>query len=297
VTEAITIEVSESRSAQVGNVPVRRALPTRGRRTVGPWCFVDHMGPTEPSDGSGGGIDVPPHPHIGLQTVTWLFDGTALHRDSLGSEQLIRPGQLNLMTAGAGIVHSEEDPDGSGGRIHGMQLWVALPEGTRWGGSEFEHHRELPQVDVGQGTCTVLMGSFAGGTSPARTDSDCIGVELDLTPGTTVLPLDPAYEHAVLVADGSPEIDGTPISPGHLAYLAPRADELVLTSRAPAVALLIGGVPFGEEVAMWWNFVARTREELADAYRDWADGAERFGPVASTLDRATVGPPPWLHEA
>ena len=295
MTEATTIEVSESRSAQVGNVPVRRALPTRGRRTVGPWCFVDHMGPTTPS--VGGGIDVPPHPHIGLQTVTWLFDGTALHRDSLGSEQLIRPGQLNLMTAGAGIVHSEEDPDGSGDRIHGMQLWVALPERTRWGGSAFEHHRDLPRIDVGRGTCTVLVGRFAGDMSPARTDSQCMGVELDLTPGVTVLPLDPAYEHAVVVAEGSPEIEGTPIGPGHLAYLAPGADGLVLTSRTPTVALLIGGIPFDEEVVMWWNFVARSREELADAYRDWSDGAERFGPVASTLDRVTVGPPPWLGEA
>ena len=295
MTEATTIEVSESRSAQVGNVPVRRALPTRGRRTVGPWCFVDHMGPTTPS--VGGGIDVPPHPHIGLQTVTWLFDGTALHRDSLGSEQLIRPGQLNLMTAGAGIAHSEEDPDGSGDRIHGMQLWVALPERTRWGGSAFEHHDELPRVDVGHGTCTVLVGSFVGVRSPARTDTEHMGVELDLIPGTTVLPLDPAYEHAVVVADGTPGIDGTPVGPGHLAYVAPGADELVLTSPTPTLAVLIGGIPFDEEVVMWWNFVARSRDELVQAYRDWSAGTERFGPVASELDRVTVGPPPWVRGA
>jgi redox-sensitive bicupin YhaK (pirin superfamily) len=253
------------------------------------------MGPTEPS--VDGGINVPPHPHIGLQTVTWLFEGSALHRDSLGSEQLIRPGQLNLMTAGAGIVHSEEDPDGSGARMHGMQLWVALPERTRWGASSFEHHRDLPRVEVGHGTGTVLVGSFAGGTSPARTDSECMGVELDLAPGVTVLPLDPAYEHAVVVADGWPEIDGSPVGPGHLAYLASGADELVLRSRAPTVALLIGGIPFDDEVVMWWNFVARTREELADAYRDWSSGAERFGPVASALDRVAVGPPPWMRSA
>jgi quercetin 2,3-dioxygenase len=295
VTEATTVEVNESRSTQVGSVPVRRALPTRGRRTVGPWCFLDHMGPTR--DSAGGGIEVPPHPHIGLQTVTWLFEGSALHRDSLGSEQLIRPGQLNLMTAGAGVAHSEEDPDGSGDRIHGMQLWVALPERTRWGGSAFEHHDDLPRVDVGHGTCTVLVGSFVGVRSPARTDSDLMGVELDLVPGTTVLPLDPAYEHAIVMAEGIPEIDGTPVSPGRLAYLAPGADELELTSPTPTVALLIGGVPFDEEVLMWWNFVARTREELAEAYRDWSTGAERFGAVASELDRVTVGPPPWVRGA
>jgi redox-sensitive bicupin YhaK (pirin superfamily) len=127
---------------------------------------------------------------MGLQTVTWLFDGAVLHRDSLGSEQFIRPGQLNLMTAGAGIAQSEEDPDGSGDRIHGMQLWVALPARTRWGGSAFEHHSDLPRIDVGHGAATVLAGDFAGATSAARRDSDHMGVELDLRPGTTALPLD-----------------------------------------------------------------------------------------------------------
>ena len=290
------VEILPGRVAQVGTVPVRRTLPTRGRRTVGAWCFVDHMGPTTVD--SGPGFGVPPHPHMGLQTVTWLFAGTGLHRDSLGSEQVVRPGQLSLMTAGSGIAHSEEDPDGPAGpagELHGMQLWVAQPSSTRHGSPAFEHHGELPQVEVGHGTATVFVGEFAGAASPARRDTDHLGVDLDLRPGTTVLPLLPGHEYAVVVADGHPLVSGAPVGPGGLAYLRPGSDELELTCAAPARALLIGGAPFDEELAMWWNFVARTREELADAYRDWAAGDERFGPVASALDRAVVGPPPWLR--
>ncbi|MGA2837901.1 MAG: pirin family protein [Acidimicrobiales bacterium] len=288
------VDIIEGRTAEVGSLPVRRTLPTRGRRTVGAWCFVDHMGPvTLPS---GRGMRVPPHPHIGLQTVTWLFAGAALHRDSLGSEQVIRPGQLNLMTAGAGIAHSEEDPGGPGGELHGMQLWIAQPEATRNGPASFEHHRNLPRVDLDRGTATVLVGRFAGATSPARRDTDHAGIELDLLPGTTTLPLDPTYEHALVVADGSVTIGGRPVTPGRLAYLVPGADELALTVDATerVRAVLVGGVPLGEQLTMWWNFVARTRDEISDAYLAWVGGDDRFAPVASGLDRVGAGAPPWL---
>ena len=262
---------------------------------MGPWCFADHMGPV--SFDPGGGVSVPPHPHLGLQTVTWLFDGAALHRDSLGSEQLIRPGQLNLMTAGAGIAHSEEDTGEGGRRIHGMQLWVAQPEATRWGAPAFEHHADLPRTDLGTATGTVLVGAFAGAVSPARRDTDHVGVELDLRPGTTVLPLDPTYEYALVVAEGSATVGGVPAAPGALAFVAAGADELVLHAVARTVALLVGGVPFDEAVVMWWNFVARSRDELSEAYRGWAAGDDRFGTVSSALDRVGVGPPPWLRSA
>ena len=299
-TDAVRVEVTDGRAAQVGSLPVRRALPTRRRRTVGAWCFVDHMGPH--SFAAEGGVSVPPHPHLGLQTVTWLFDGAVLHRDSLGSEQLIRPGQLNLMTAGAGIAHSEEDPDEGGQRIHGMQLWVAQPDHTRWDEPAFEHHAELPRADLGTGTATVLVGAFGGTSSPARRDTDHVGVQLDLRPGTTVLPLEPAYEHALIVAEGSAVVaDGTAggvtVVPGSLAYVAVGAEELVLRSSMRTVALLVGGVPFDDEIAMWWNFVARSREELSDAYRGWAAGDDRFGRVPSALERVAVAPPPWLRTA
>jgi len=287
------LEVLAGRSAQVGTLSVRRVLPTRGRRTIGAWCFLDHLGPA--SFGPGDGMAVPPHPHTGLQTVTWLFEGSVLHRDSLGTEQLIRPGQLNLMTAGRGIAHAEEDPDGSGGTVHGVQLWVAQPSATRAGSSSFEHLRDLPVVDLGNGAATVLVGPFGGAVSPARRDTDHAGVELDLRRGTTVLPLDRAYEHGLVVASGTLTVAGTALAPGAVAYLAPGTDELAVTAAGPARALLVGGVPFAEEVAMWWNFVARTREELADAHRDWMSGSERFGTVTSSLPRVVVGPPPWLR--
>jgi redox-sensitive bicupin YhaK (pirin superfamily) len=295
VSDSATVEVIDGREAQVGSLAVRRTLPTRGRRTVGPWCFVDHMGPATFPPGRG--VEVPPHPHIGLQTVTWLFDGSVVHRDSLGSEQLVRPGQLNLMTAGGGIAHSEENPASGVGRIHGMQLWVALPEGTRRGPAAFEHHPDLPLVELAHGTATVLVGEFAGVLSPARRDTDHLGVELALRPGTTVLPLAIGHEHALVVADGSVRVGDAAVGSGQLAVLAPGIDEAVLVVEDSARVLLVGGTPFGEEVAMWWNFVARTRDELSDAYRAWADGAERFGPVASTLERVGVGPPPWLRSA
>ncbi len=199
------------------------------------------------------------------------------------------------MRAGAGIAHAEEDPDGPGGVLHGLQLWLALPSATRSGPSSFEHLVDLPRVDLGHGAATVLVGLFAGATSPARRDSDHVGVELDLRRGTTVLPLDPTYEHGLIVASGELAVEGAVVAPGAVAYLSAGADELGVVAGGPVRALLVGGAPFAEEVSMWWNFVARSHDELADAYRDWAGGAERFGPVSSPLPRVEVGPPPWLR--
>jgi redox-sensitive bicupin YhaK (pirin superfamily) len=160
------VEITDSHEAVVGAMTVRRALPRRARRTVGAWCFVDHMGPLAVTEDEG--IDIGPHPHIGLQTVTWLLAGEVLHRDSLGSEQLIRPGQLNLMTAGHGVSHAEERTGRYRGDLHGMQLWVAQPEGTRHGPPAFEHHASLPQVALGGAEATLLVGDLAGASSPAR---------------------------------------------------------------------------------------------------------------------------------
>src|SRR5947209_4908276 len=154
--EPPVVEVTDSREATVGTMRVRRALPRRQRRTVGAWCFVDHMGPQQVTEAHG--PDIGPHPHMGLHTVTWLVDGAVLHRDSLGSEQLIRPGQLNLMTAGHGVVHAEEAVDGYRGTLHGVQLWVAQPAATRDDGAAFEQHAELPVVEQGGAVATVLVG-------------------------------------------------------------------------------------------------------------------------------------------
>ena len=239
-------------------------------------------------------IDVAPHPHLGLQTVTWLFSGEFLHRDSLGSEQLIRAGQLNLMTSGHGVAHSEENPGQRSGEMHGMQLWVAQPSSTRDGLAGFEHFGELPKIDVSNLTATVLVGSFGGSRSPARRDSELVGVELDLHGGPVTIDLEATYEYALIVASGSVLVDGIAVLPGRLAYLRAGRDERRLETRSASRAMLIGGVPFDERLFMWWNFVARTQDEISNAWRSWAAGDERFGRVRSPFARTEVTPPPWL---
>ena len=284
------VEVSESREAEVGRFRVRRALPRRGRRTVGAWCFADHMGPADVTEGSG--LDVGPHPHTGLQTVTWLRDGEALHKDSLGSEQVIRPGELNLMTSGGAVSHAEEATGHYRGTLEGVQLWVALPEQTRHGAAAFEHHASLPQDDLDGVLATVLLGDFAGLRSPARTDTPIVGVDLELRERTQ-LPLRADFEYAVLVLDGAVGIDDRPLRPGTMGYLGRGREELLLDVREPTKALLLGGAPFEEPILMWWNFVARTRKELDAAYDSWAAQDDRFGRVSSSLPLIPAKAPFW----
>jgi redox-sensitive bicupin YhaK (pirin superfamily) len=286
--EPPVVEVFDDREAQVGNITVRRALPRRERRTVGAWCFADHMGPEEVTETSG--LDIGPHPHIGLHTVTWLVDGAIEHRDSLGSEQVIRPGQLNLMTAGAGVVHAEEAVDGYRGAMQGVQLWVAQPASTRDGPAAFEHHAELPTADLGTGTATVIVGSLAGATSAARHDTELVGAELLLGRGGATVPVRADFEHALVVLEGEVVVGQTPVRPGQLGYLGLGRDELPLSVPDGVRLLLLGGVPFPEPIVMWWNFVARTKEEMAQARTQWASGDERFGDVASRLPRIPAPP-------
>ncbi len=278
------VEITDSREAMVGSTPVRRALPRRARRTVGAWCFVDHMGPAV-AEGPGIG----PHPHIGLHTVTWLLSGELVHRDSLGSEQPIRPGQLNVMSAGRGIAHAEETAV-QGATHHGVQLWVAQPEATRWSEPAFAHHADLPRVELASGTATVLVGTLPGATSPARADTPLVGVELDLR-GAATVPLDPTFEHAVVVMEGALELDGRLLAPGHLGYLGLGRDELALRASEPTRALLIGGTPFEATPLMWWNYVARSWDEVQQAHDDWQAGSGRFGDTGSRLDRIPSLPP------
>jgi quercetin 2,3-dioxygenase len=300
------IEVREGRQADVSGLAVTRVLPTKGRRTVGAWCFVDLMGPVDMDDPDP--MEVGPHPHIGLSTVTWLLEGEALHTDSLGTEQVIRPGQLNLMTAGAGISHAElaaRPP------FRGAQLWVAQPEATRHGPSAFEHHASLASVELaGEGLATagalgaggargsLLVGSLAGATSAARADTALLGADLTLAAGRTVVPLDPRFEHAVAPLDGSIKVGEEVVEPGWLALVPAGADELPLEVReGGGRILLLGGEPLGEPIAMWWNFVARDRDELTQAWRDWNTRTERFGHVASPLARIEAPAPPWVRAA
>lgn len=285
------MDVSPPRTADVGGLEVRRSLPQRGRRTVGPWCFVDHFGPTDPADDFR--MMVGPHPHIGLSTVTWLLEGEAVHTDSLGSEQAIRPGQLNLMTAGNGIAHAEETPVGRHGTLHGVQFWVAQPEATRHGRPAFEHHGELPDVVTGGAAATVLVGSFLGATSPARVDSPMVGVDLRLAAGRTELPLDPMFEHALVPLDGQLRLGGVDVAPDSLAHLPLGQHSITIETLGLARALLIGGEPFEAPVQMWWNFVGRTREEMTLAVEDWNAGSDRFGEVRSDLGRISAPVPAW----
>jgi quercetin 2,3-dioxygenase len=298
--EAPTVEVLESRAATVGGVEVRRALPRRQRRTVGAWCFADHFGPTT-ADGPDHRMQVGPHPHIGLQTVTWLVEGEVLHTDSLGSEQLIRPGQLNLMTAGHGVAHAEETPSAYAGALHGMQLWVAQPDVTRYREPTFEHHADLPELALGACRATVLVGNLAGTRSPARRETGLLGVELTASGagGEAVMPLDTHFEHGLIVLTGEVALDagGDVVHPGALAYLGLGRDEIRLSLAAGSRALLLGGRPFGENVLMWWNFVARTRGEIEQAWSEWEHGTARFGRVASRLDRIPAPRPSWLGPA
>jgi quercetin 2,3-dioxygenase len=285
------VSLEPGRRTTVGQLPVRRVLPRRPRRTVGAWCFADHMGPVPVSQEHG--ADIGPHPHMGLQTVTWLVSGELRHRDSLGSDQVIRPGQLNLMTAGNGVAHSEENTGRYRGDLQGIQLWVAQPESTRHGGAAFEHHADLPQLELGGARVTVVVGDFDGQASPARRDTDHLGVDLVLSSPGSVLPLRPECEYALIVLEGEVALGDRVAQPGVLAYLGTGRDECPLGVRVPTRALLIGGVPFPEPVFMWWNFVARTREEVSAARRQWTDDDGRFGTVRSSLERIEVGPPPW----
>ena len=287
------MEVSSSRAAEVGGQQVRRALPQHRRRTVGAWCFADHFGPTAVS--GHGGVNVGPHPHLGLHTVTWLVSGELLHRDSLGSEQLIRPGELNLMTAGAGISHAEEATGSFRGDLHGIQLWVAQPEATRQGAPAFEHHASLPTVDLGTGSANVLVGDLGGVVSSARRDSELVGAEIRLHAGTTAVPLQAGFEHGLVVLEGAVTVEGEELVPGRLGHLDPGSDEVGLAASGPARLLLIGGVPFPEPVTMFWNFVGRSRVELAEAARSWNADDGRFGTVASPLERIP-SPAPWWRQ-
>jgi quercetin 2,3-dioxygenase len=282
------MERIETRAAEVGGMPIRRILPNRARRTVGAWCFFDHLGPVEHPPGAG--LHVGPHPHIGLQTFTWVIEGEIVHRDSLGYEQVIRPGEVNLMTAGGGIAHSEDSAMSAPSRLHATQLWIALPQAERHREAAFEHHARLPVVDIGGLRATVLAGRAFGQASPARVYSELVGVDLAASAATTAsVPLEPAFEHAALVLEGEIDVAGEALAPGVLLYLGRGRRALEVRCKVPSRWILIGGVPFGEDILLWWNFVARTREEIEEASVAWNTG-RRFGAVRGSPSARLVAP-------
>ena len=245
---------------------VRRTLPQRGRSLIGAWCFLDHYGPDDVAET--GGMQLPPHPHIGLQTVSWLFEGEIEHRDSAGNHVVVRPGELNLMTAGRGISHTE-DSLGDTSVLHGAQLWVALPESSLDTEPRLDHHAPPPVRGPGW-EARVFLGSSFGHTSPVPTHTPLLGAELMLATGATkVVEVDGGFEHGVLLDVGLVTVEGRQLSPGELAYLAPGRDTLEITATDEARVLILGGPPFGEPIVMWWNFVGRSHEEVATAREDW----------------------------
>jgi len=270
-------EAYPSRETQLGSLGITRALPIKERRLVGPWCFLDRYGPLTFSQGKP--MDVAPHPHIGLQTVSWLLEGEVLHHDSLGYEALVRAGGVNVMTAGAGISHSEESPESHTGQLNGVQLWVALPDQDRHVAPSMQHIEKVPAVELREGIVQVFAGNFAGAVSPARHYSEIVGADVQLYPGELNIELNSEYEHAAFVLSGECAIGGQKLEDRTLYYLGSKRSEIRFSSRGGGRLMFIGGPPFPETILMWWNFVARTCEEIAEARADWERHHARFGEV------------------
>ncbi|MFZ0015193.1 MAG: pirin family protein [Acidimicrobiia bacterium] len=293
------IEVKEGRSTRIGEMRIMRVLPTKRRRTIGPWCFVDLMSPDDVERPPP--LEIGPHPHIGLATVTWLFDGSVLHSDSLGGEQPIRPGELNLMTSGSGIAHAEEGLETSSasdtGGVMGVQMWLAQPERTRHGSSRFQHLTDLPEIEVDRGVARILIGEFDGHRSPAGFDHPTVGLDVTLD-DRIAMRTNPRFEYGIVPIDRPLKVDDSIVEPGALALVPTGFDEIHVETRGGQGRLMmLGGVPLGEEVKMWWNFVARSNEEITEAWRDWRDhNTERFGAVPSGLPRIEAPRPPWVAE-
>jgi hypothetical protein len=295
------------REVSVGSMRVRRVLPNKRRRMVGAWCLLDHL----VDDGGGGvaGRSVPPHPHAGQQLVTWLFDGYLRHVDSLGTDAVVRPGQLALMTAGHGICHAELAPADTASddptRLHGVQLWACLPDDVRDSVEpDFTHLAGLPTYAEGGVTLTVLVGELAGEVSTAPVRSPLLAAEIRLRPGSSaLLPLDPAFEHGVLGVAGEVLVEGRTVPGDEMAYLGSGRDGLQLgaaeagaTQADEVVVLLLGGEPFDERIVMWWNFVGRSHDEVVDQCAAWnGPGVSwtppRYGEVRGFAGDRLLAPP------
>ena len=256
----------------LGQFQVRRVLPSKARSMVGPFIFVDQFGPAQLDLGSG--MDVRPHPHINLATVTWLFEGAIDHRDSLGSFSTIRPGQVNLMTAGKGIVHSERSPQAerqAGPKLYGMQTWLALPDGREEIDPAFEAITALPVIEDGRATATVIMGELWGERAPTTTYADTIYAEIVLGAGGAIPLEEDADERAVMLVGGEASVDGHALKEFELAVLQPGRD-MTLESKSGARVMLLGGEAFETKRHAWWNFVSSSRERINQAKDDWREG-------------------------
>ena len=295
-THPDTLEVIAPRDVPLGGpraMTVRRTLPNRTRTMIGAWCFLDHYGPDEVV--STGGMNVPPHPHTGLQTVSWLFAGQIDHKDSTGTNTTVQPGTLNLMTAGRGIQHSEISA-ATTDVLHGVQLWVALPESARHQSPHFDAVASK-RARVGDGTVTLFLGSLAGvGLVRAPTYTKLLGAQIDLPAhGHMTLTLAPLCEHGLLVDTGEIITPGGVVPEHHLGFFPAGPEQWTIQAgEHPVRALLIGGEPLGEEIVMWWNFVGRTHGDIVDARRHWQDGLESGSDRFGHLDHLPALPAPEM---
>ena len=271
------LDAYPNRDVNLGALAVARALPIKDRRLVGPWCFLDRFGPLTFNEGKP--MDVAPHPHIGLQTITWLHEGEVVHDDSLGYGSVLRPGGVNVMTSGGGIAHAEQTPRDNTGRLNGVQLWTALPDQHRHMPPGFSHVQEVPVIELPSGIVQIFAGELDGAASPAPYYSALLGADAQVHRGhELVLPLNPAFEHAVLVMSGDCTLDGQRLEHRMLYYLGTARTDACFSSSEGGRVLLIGGPPFPETILMWWNFVARTPDEITQARADW-EAQRRFGEV------------------
>jgi redox-sensitive bicupin YhaK (pirin superfamily) len=280
------VELLEPRDVPLGGpraMTVRRTLPQRQRSLIGAWCFADHYGPDDVA--ASGGMDVPPHPHTGLQTVSWLFAGEIEHRDSGGVHAMVHPGEVNLMTGGHGIAHSEVTTAATT-TLHGVQLWVVLPSADRHAARDFQHY-PAPQVELAPGVrARVFVGQLGGQVSPIRTATPLLGAEVHLDAGASwTLPVQPGHEHALLVDRGVVRFCGTELTEGQLGIVDAGRAGLPVVARKPTRAMLLGGTPFEEEVVMWWNFIAASHEEIQQLRDEWQEHSARFGEVTGYAGR------------
>ena len=270
--EELTLSPREVKLTTRTNTSVRRTLPHRNLSRIGAWCFIDHYGPTDSVDA----MSIAQHPHTGLQTVSWLFSGEIEHRDSLGTVQNIYPGQLNLMTSGRGIAHSELSLD-VGKKLHGVQMWIALPLNSKDIAPHFEHHSDLPAFNFSGLNVKLILGEWLNHKSGATIYSELMGAEISAGDGNYVLPIRPDFEYGILVDEGTLIINGQSVNSSQLHYIPIGNQKINLRSEGSFRAVIFGGIPFEEKIIMWWNFIGRTHEEIVAMRIDWEQENDRFG--------------------
>jgi hypothetical protein len=287
-----TLQKITANIKDVGGIPVARLLPTAQRRSIGAWCFLDHAGPAVFTEGEAG-LQVGAHPHIGLQTFTWMLAGEVLHKDSLGNELLIRKHQVNLMTAGRGISHTEQTPAHSR-EVHAVQLWIALPESAREVAPAFVHYPDLPMWSE-QGVDYVLTtGQFGTHSAPTQQYSPLLGLDMIFkTEQAQSIALRADFEYGFLVLKGSLLIEGVRYEVDELAYLPTGQTEVMVQASVDSHVMLLGGEPLAQEIIIWWNFVGTQRAQIDQAVADWNAHSPRFGSIDTELKRLVAPVPPW----